>query len=323
VRHDIWDYDAPSPVVLFDAEFDGEQRKAIAETSKTGWTYVLDRETGEPLLPIEDEAVPQDEAQKTAATQPIPQYPPFISHDVSDEHVADIAKLARANTKGELPPIVKVRIYTPFRKEIRVIVPGPQGGTNWQPMSYNPETGLLYICAMRSVSGYTRSGEKLPEAKQGQVADLGSVFTTTGFGTQEGYFGAWDPRTGKTVWQKRWPESCYSGTVSTAGGLVFVGRNGGEPAGVGEGTGHAGETPVAGDPENGEQVFADNCSGCHGLSGTGANGGPTLVGKTDRDAVRKQVENGGGGMPPFKGTLSDQEIQDVVSYVTERVAKSG
>jgi mono/diheme cytochrome c family protein len=70
-------------------------------------------------------------------------------------------------------------------------------------------------------------------------------------------------------------------------------------------------------------VFADNCSGCHGLSGHGANGGPTLVGKTDRDAVRKQVENGGGGMPPFKGTLSDQEIQDVVSYVTERVAKSG
>jgi quinohemoprotein ethanol dehydrogenase len=58
VRHDIWDYDSPSPVVLFDAEFDGEARKAIAQTSKTGWTYVLDRETGEPLLPIEDDPVP-------------------------------------------------------------------------------------------------------------------------------------------------------------------------------------------------------------------------------------------------------------------------
>lgn len=94
-------------------------------------------------------------------------------------------------------------------------------------MSYNPGTGYLYVCGMRSVSGYTRSGEHLPKSKQGQVADLGSVFTTTGFGSQTGLFGAWDPCTGKTVWQKEWPESCYSGSVSTAGGLVFVGRNGG------------------------------------------------------------------------------------------------
>ena len=58
--------------------------------------------------------------------------------------------------------------------------------------------------------------------------EVGSVFTTAGFGAQTGYFGAWDPASGKIAWQKRWPESCYSGTVSTAGGLVFVGRNGGQ-----------------------------------------------------------------------------------------------
>jgi mono/diheme cytochrome c family protein len=108
------------------------------------------------------------------------------------------------------------------------IIPGPQGGVNWKPMSYSRQTGLLYICAMRSVSGYSRSGRQRPPGKQGRVADVGSVFTTAGFGAQTGYFGAWDPASGKTVWQRRWPESCYSGTVSTAGGLVFVGRNGGE-----------------------------------------------------------------------------------------------
>ena len=222
------------------------------------------------------------------------------------------------------------------------------------------------------------------------MADLGSVFTTAGFGTQTGFFGAWDPRTGKTVWQKSWPESCYSGSVATAGGLVFVGRNGGEleaydsktgerlwsfqtgaganstvtsferdgtqylafvaggnalaasahgdnlwlfsldgtmgpakPGGAGAGVGHAGEAPTTGDAAAGMQVFTDNCSGCHGLSGTGANGGPTLVGKTDRDAVLKQVRDGGGGMPAFKGSLSEKEIQDVASYVTERIAKNG
>jgi mono/diheme cytochrome c family protein len=71
------------------------------------------------------------------------------------------------------------------------------------------------------------------------------------------------------------------------------------------------------------QVFVDNCSGCHGLSGTGANGGPTRVEQTDRKAVLRQVRDGGGGMPAFKGSLSEKEIQDVASYVTERIAKTG
>ncbi|HSC93305.1 MAG TPA: PQQ-binding-like beta-propeller repeat protein [Gaiellaceae bacterium] len=395
VRHDIWDYDAPSPVVLFDAEFDGERHKAIAESSKTGWTYVLDRETGEPLLPVEDESVPQDPVQKTARTQPIPQYDPFIPHDVTDEDVAGIRKLVKANASGQKPKVVKGGIYQPFREEVRAIVPGPQGGNNWQPMSYNPETGKLYICMMRSVSGYSRSGKQLPEGKQGQVADLGSVFTTTGFGTQTGYFGAFDPTTGEIGWQKRWPESCYAGSVSTGGGLVFVGRNGGhleaydaesgdlrwsfqtgaganstittfewkgtqyvafasggnalaatphgdnlwlfslegtldELAGAGPsvGVGHAGEAPTgptdqgAGDAAAGEQVFSDNCAGCHGTSGTGGNGGPDLTAipmARNIERVVAQVTNGGGGMPAFKGTLTQQQINDVSAYVVQRI----
>ncbi|HEX6724732.1 MAG TPA: c-type cytochrome [Gaiella sp.] len=92
-----------------------------------------------------------------------------------------------------------------------------------------------------------------------------------------------------------------------------------DPGGTGEGVGHAGEA-TTGNAVAGQQVFAENCSGCHGLSGHGANGGPTLVGKTDRDAVLAQVQDGGGGMPAFKGSLTEQQIQDVVSYVTEKVA---
>ncbi|MDX6535614.1 MAG: quinohemoprotein ethanol dehydrogenase [Gaiellales bacterium] len=228
VHHDIWDYDAPSPVVLFDAQIDGRQRRALAETGKTGWTYVLDRETGKPILPVKEEPVPQDRVQKTSPTQPIPQYASFVPHDVTDADVAEISKLAKSGANGATPRVVKGQIFTPFGDEIRVNSPGPQGGTNWQPMSYSPKTGLLYICAMRSVSGYTRSGRETPNGKQGLVSDLGSVFTTTGFGSQTGYFGAWNPATGEIGWQKRWPESCYSGTVTTAGGLVFVGRNTGE-----------------------------------------------------------------------------------------------
>lgn len=400
VHHDIWDYDSPSPVVLFDVEIDGEERKGLGEASKTGWLYLLDRETGEPLLPIEERPVPQLESQKTAKTQPIPSYPPFFSHEVTDEDVAEIQKLANANAKkGQpKPKVVKGGIYVPFGETITAIVPGPQGGTNWQPSSYNPETGLMYVCAMRSVSGYSSKNEELPKGKRGQTADLGSVFTTTGFGAQEGYFLAIDVTTGEKVWEKRWPESCYSGSVTTGGNLVFVGRNGGQleaydaetgegplwsfqtgaganttatvfeqggtqylaflaggnalaatkhgdnlwlfsldgtldevpAAGEGEGTGHAGQSPS--EPTNeedgsaaaGEAVWGDNCAGCHGLDGTGANGGPNLVGNEqalDATKVRAQVTNGGGGMPAFKDTLSAEQIGDVTAYVTEQIAK--
>src|SRR5215213_3798887 len=131
VHHDIWDYDSPSPVVLFDAEFDGDEHKALAQASKTGWIYVLDRETGKPLLPIEEKPVPQDPLQKTSQTQPIPSYDPFIPHNLTDKDTTEIAKLARAAVKGKEPRIVGGTIYTPFQKEVRVIVPGPQGGVNW------------------------------------------------------------------------------------------------------------------------------------------------------------------------------------------------
>ena len=401
VHHDIWDYDGPSPVVLFDVEIVGEERKGLAQASKTGWLYLLDRETGEPLLPIEERPVPQDAKQKTAKTQPVPSYPPFFSHDVTDADVAQIRKLAEQNLKqgAPKPKVVKGEgIYTPFGEDVTVIVPGPQGGTNWQPVSFNPETEMLYVCAMRSVSGYSSRAEELPPGKRGQVADLGSVFTTTGFGTHEGYLTAIDATSGEIAWQKRWPESCYSGTVTTGGGLVFVGRNGGEleaydaedgellwgfqtgaganstvtvfeqdgtqylaflaggnalaatthgdnlwlfaldgtmdelasaGAGGGEGTGHAGQAPneptdeQEGDAAAGEAVWADNCAGCHGLEGTGANGGPDLTGNpvaTDAERVRAQITNGGGGMPAFGGTLTEQQIADTTAYVVERIA---
>ena len=72
VHHDIWDYDAASPVVLFDTVINGQPRKGIAEAGRTGWVYILDRTNGKPLIGIDEKPVPQEPRQKTAKTQPYP-----------------------------------------------------------------------------------------------------------------------------------------------------------------------------------------------------------------------------------------------------------
>ena len=391
VHHDIWDYDAPSPVVLFDAG----GKKGLAQSPKTGWVYLLDRETGKPLLPIPEKPVPQSALQRTAKTQPIPSYPSYIPHEVSEKGYQAIVKVAKTNAKGKPVRVLRAKqIYTPFEDNVVAITPGPQGGNNWQPMSHNPGTNMFYVCAQAAVSGYSRSGKEVPPAKRGTTFDLGSVFTTTGFGDWTGYFTAVDADSGEIEWQKRWPESCYSGSTTTAGNLVFVGRNTGELqaynaetgeqlwsfqtgaganntatifehdgkehilfyaggnslaatphgdnlwlfsldgtlgpaqiAGQGGGGEHAGEAPApppptgGANPSRGQAVFAQNCSGCHGADGGGGNGGPSLKGTgiTMQQALT-QIQNGGGGMPAFKGTLTEQQIRDVAAYVVQRIA---
>ena len=96
-----------------------------------------------------------------------------------------------------------------------VFTPGPQGGTNWQPSSYNPNTHMFYVCAQSGVTGNT-AGPPSTATKQGEVAagrDSAATLTIAGgFGKNTGTFTAIDATTGKIVWQKKWPESCYAGS---------------------------------------------------------------------------------------------------------------
>jgi cytochrome c5 len=94
-----------------------------------------------------------------------------------------------------------------------------------------------------------------------------------------------------------------------------------EPGGEGEpGEGEA--AGGGGDAELGAAVFGENCSVCHGATGHGGNGGPDLttmpLAQTEEGAIQ-QVTNGGGGMPAFKGTLSEEEIENVAAYVVQEI----
>ena len=211
VHHDIWDYDAPSPVVLFDLEIGGQMRKGLAQPSKTGWVYILDRVTGRPLIGIEERPVPQEPRQATARTQPYP---------VGDAFVPQSVPIPPEGFR----PVNEGRIFTPFWTDPVVAKPGQSGGANWPPSAYDPRTGYLYVCATDR-AGVFKGGTDFEIPPDGDRY-IGGAFGNITYGVT-GIFAALDMRTNKIVWRQQWPQRCYSGSVATAGGLVFVGRNDG------------------------------------------------------------------------------------------------
>src|SRR4051794_11566074 len=228
VHHDIWDYDGPSPVVLFDAKIKGRNRQALAETNKTGWVYVLDRKTGKPIFPITEQRVPQNAFQKTSKTQPVPTTQPIVSQKVEDKELKTIKGLAAKSPETKDLPVARGKIFSPLDpKRITVVKPGPTGGNNWPPPSYNPKTHMLYVCQLGAPGGYSVGLTKRPSSP-GKAPYLASIWTITGFTQNPGTLAAFDVTTGKVAWQTKWKDSCYSGAVSTAGNVVFVGRNNGE-----------------------------------------------------------------------------------------------
>jgi len=212
VHHDIWDYDAPSPVVLFDAKYKGKLRKAIAEIPKTGWVYILDRVTGKPLLPIKERRVLQEPRQKTAATQP------YVVGDAVVPQEIDIAPEGIELVNGG-------RIFTPFW-DVPTIYK-PQMAVNWPPTSYDPETNRLFICAMDNVGSSTSDQKEEFETPGFKGMWLGAGGSARPGIARRGVFAAMDLGTNKLVWRQQWSDSCISGSINTAGGLVFTGRNDG------------------------------------------------------------------------------------------------
>ena len=219
VHHDIWDYDAPSPTVLFDVSVGGQQRHAIAQAGKTGWVYILDRENGKPLIGIDEQAVPQAPSQKTSPTQPYPRGDATIVQSVDPAAFRTFAKTLPKGTKLTNGG----KIFTPYTPGgTAVSTPSSLGGTNWFPMSFNQKTGFLYVCGIQQAQLF--EGGKTAVYKSGKQF-YGSAIAPQG--TPSGTFTAIDGATNRIAWQKQFTDSCYSGSTTTAGNLVFVGRNDG------------------------------------------------------------------------------------------------
>jgi alcohol dehydrogenase (cytochrome c) len=228
VHHDIWDYDtAANPLILFDLEVNGKQRKVIAHAAKQGWVYILDRTNGKPLIGSREQAFPQSADQHTWPTQPIPVGQPFAAQ--CPRHVAQWKKWKAPDGK----PVKIGCIYTPYNeKQYTVFAPTPLGGTDWPPSSFSSQTGYLYVCSKDSDAAW----KALPKKKSSKLKPLGNFFQVDGLFAQkgspavtgtQGKVVAMNMRTNRRVWTRSFPvgDLCYSGVMSTAGGLVFVGRS--------------------------------------------------------------------------------------------------
>ncbi|MDO8210586.1 PQQ-binding-like beta-propeller repeat protein [Conexibacter sp. CPCC 206217] len=228
VHHDLWDFDSPSPTVLIDAPIDGIMVRGIAEPSKNGYVFFLDRATGRPVFPIRETPVYQDEFQRTAKTQPIPTMEPFSKVRVDDAQLRALnASVASQGRRGRPIVINPGSIYSGVGVRsgpITATAPSAAGGDNWPPSSYNPKNHMYYVCAQDGAQGFQVRSETF---RSGATYTGSTIFAFTGFNSP-GTLTAYDMTTGTIAWRNAFPDACYSGAVSTAGDLVFVGRNRGE-----------------------------------------------------------------------------------------------
>ncbi len=154
IHHDVWDWDLPCAPILVDITVDGREIKAIAQPSKQTWLYVFDRETGEPVWPIEERAVEASTVpgELLALTQPYPTRPPaYDRQGVGLDDLIDFTPELRAEAEQIVSNYRVGPIFTPPTVSVpegpwgTLMLPSQAGGTNWPGGSLDPETGIIYL----------------------------------------------------------------------------------------------------------------------------------------------------------------------------------
>ena len=154
IHHGLWDWDLPCAPILYDAQIGGRTIKALALPTKSAFLFVLNRETGEPVWPIDERPVPQSDVpgEKTSPTQPFPTRPaPFDRQGVSIDDLIDFTPELRAQAIEQAkayklgPLFTPPGLATPDGPIGTLMLPADVGGANWPGGSFDPETNRLYI----------------------------------------------------------------------------------------------------------------------------------------------------------------------------------
>ncbi len=206
VHHDIWESDIAVPLVLYDVQVGGRPRKGIAAIRTDGYLFLLDREKGTPLAPVEERRVPQDSRAKTAATQPFPVGGESILRSCDDWKRESLPRGFE----------LKCQSFTGYFDQPNWLMPSQ--GVRVAPMAFSAQTGLFYATGVSSLDWKRRADDPYLLGPQGRLP-YARAFRSVA---------AIDAQTNTIRWKKEWPVPGArtmgfgdGGLLATAGGLVF------------------------------------------------------------------------------------------------------
>ncbi len=147
VHHDIWDYDVPAQPTLVDLTIDGKSVPALAQVTKMGLTFILNRETGEPIFPVHEKPVPQTGAvpgEYLHPTQPFPEKPPALTRlGITPDDAWGLTFWDRGVCRRKIAALDHGPIYTPTSLKGTAILPSQIGGNNWGSPAIDPARNWL------------------------------------------------------------------------------------------------------------------------------------------------------------------------------------
>ena len=148
VHHDIWDYDIPCQPNLVTVKKDGKEIDAVAQPTKMGHLFILERETGIPIYPIEERSVPPSDipGEETWPTQP---FPPsslvYAKQNMTKSDISDLNPEASEDIWNKIKDMRMGTLFTPPSFEGTLMLPQFNGGSDWGGASFDPETNMLYV----------------------------------------------------------------------------------------------------------------------------------------------------------------------------------
>ena len=258
VHHDVWDYDLPAQPTLARIDTGDGQRDVVIQPTKQGFVFVLDRDSGKPVWPVEERAVPQGgaEGEQLSPTQPFPTHvPALLPQRISADDVFGVIPFRdRALCRAQVEAARNDGLYTPPSTQGTVVFPMTGGGVNWGGAAFDPVNQILYantsqaIHIVKLLPRAEAAGFNPPPGhdfgqQQGAPFAMTRALATSPLGLlcnkpPWGEMVAVDLKAGKILWRSRvgttedraplgiafhWGTPLVNGLVITAGGLAFTG----------------------------------------------------------------------------------------------------